>query len=130
MATGNPTGRPKGSKNKKVSKKTGNPVGRPPGERAVMAEYRQRMLNSPRSKKVIDSIFSAALDDDHKNQSAAWKLIMDRIVPTAGFEKEALGASRAAIQVNISGVPGVDISTPEDTIEGDYNITDVEVPSE
>ena len=128
MSTGNPIGRPKGSKKKKVSKKTGNPIGRPPGERAVMAEYRQRMLNSPRSKKVIDSIFSAALDNDHKNQSAAWKLIMDRIVPTAGFEKEALGASRAAIQVNISGVPGVDISTPKDTLEGDYSITDVEVP--
>ena len=118
MATGNPIGRPTGSKNKKVSKKTGNPVGRPPGERAVMAEYRQRMLNSPRSKKVIDSIFNAALDDDHKNQSAAWKLIMDRIVPTAGFEKEAFGTSRAAIQVNITGVPGVEVT--DAPLEGNF----------
>ena len=118
--SGNPVGRPKGSKNKKVSKKTGNPVGRPAGERAIMAEYRQRMLNSPRSKKVIDSIFNAALDDDHKNQSSAWKLIMDRIVPTAGFEKEALGASRAAIQVNITGVPGVEVTEAPLDLEGEY----------
>ena len=118
--SGNPVGRPKGTKNKKVSKKTGNPVGRPAGERAIMAEYRQRMLNSPRSKKVIDSIFNAALDDDHKNQSSAWKLIMDRIVPTAGFEKEALGASRAAIQVNITGVPGVEVTEAPLDLEGEY----------
>ncbi len=99
--------------------RTGNPVGRPKqravrkqGEtKAVMREYRERMLNSPKSRKVLDSIFSAALDDEHKNQAAAWKIIVDRIVPVSGFEKEAGAVQRAAIQVNITGVPGVDISS-------------------
>jgi hypothetical protein len=96
-----------------------------------MKEYRQRMLNSPKSRKVLDSIFNAALDDDHKNQAAAWKLIVDRIVPVSGFEKEIMGDKRSAIQINITGVPGVDISSPcaddggaEDVIEGEV------VPSE
>ena len=98
--SGNPRGRPKKKK---------NPVGRPKGESTIMAEYRQRMLNSPRSVKVLDAVFAAALNDDHKNQAAAWKLIIDRIAPLAGFEKEAGGSQRAAIQVNITGVPGVEI---------------------
>ena len=70
------------------------------------------MLNSPKSRKVLDSIFKAALDDDHKHQAAAWKLIVDRIVPVSGFEKEAGGLKQNAITVNITGVEGVAIDSP------------------
>jgi hypothetical protein len=114
---------------------TKRPVGRPKGEATVMKEYRQRMLNSPRSKKVLDSIFEAALDDDHKNQAAAWKIIVDRIVPISGFEKEAGSLQRAAIQVNISGVGAVDVNggaeaseSASEAIEGDYEVTTSKVP--
>ena len=31
-----------------------------------MEEYRSRMLASPKSKRVLDTIFAAALDDEHK----------------------------------------------------------------
>ena len=100
-----------------------NPVGRPKGQETVMKEYRERMLSSPKSRKVLDSIFAAALDDEHKSQAAAWKLIMDRIVPVSGFEKDALGKTgRSAIQINITGVPGVDIGSDtddDDTIVGE-----------
>jgi hypothetical protein len=89
--------------------KTKRSVGRPKGESTIMKDYRERMLNSPKSRKVLDSIFSAALDDDHKNQAAAWKIIVDRIVPVSGFDKAAGTVQRAAIQVNITGVPGVEI---------------------
>ena len=104
-------------------KQAKNPVGRPKGEGTVMKEYRQRMLNSPKSRKVLDSIFNAALDDDHKHQAAAWKLIVDRIVPVAGFEKEAGGEKgRNAIQINISGVPGVNVSPIDDSeaVDAEY----------
>ena len=96
-----------------------NPVGRPKGEAGIMKDYRERMLNSPQSRKVIQSIFDAALNDDHKNQAAAWKIVIDRIAPLSGFEKEAGSSPRAAIQVNISGVPGVAIETPDDIIDGE-----------
>ena len=124
--TGNPLGRPK-SKGK--SKK----VGRPLEERGIMAEYRSRMLNSPKSSKVLECIFAAALNDDHKAQSAAWKLIMDRIVPVSGFDKLAGQSSRASITVNITGVAGVGLETDEDIIEGEYvpvEVTDVPVGTE
>lgn len=89
-----------------------------------MKEYRERMLNSPRSAKVLDSIFKAALDDDHKNQAAAWKIIVDRIVPVSGFEKEAGGLQKNAITVNITGVEGLQIGPQEpqetgEVIEGE-----------
>jgi hypothetical protein len=88
-------------------------VGRPLGESGIMKEYRERMLNSPKSRKVLDAVFAAALDDDHKNQAAAWKIIVDRIVPVSGFDKAAGTVQRAAIQVNISGVPGIELSTSD-----------------
>jgi hypothetical protein len=114
--TGNAIGRPK--KVKKVKGKS-NPVGRPKGEAGIMKGYRDRMLNSPKSRKVLDSIFSAALDDDHKNQAAAWKIVVDRIVPVSGFEKVAGTNTRNAISINITGVPGVEIGgeASEDVVD-------------
>ena len=77
------------------------------------------MLASPKSRKVLDTIFDAALDHDHKNQAAAWKLVMDRILPVAAFEKDIVkDGGRNAIQINISGVGTVDVGEPT-TIEGE-----------
>ena len=64
----------------------------------------------------------AALDHDHKNQAAAWKLVMDRILPVAAFEKDIVkDGGRNAIQINISGVGAVDVGqdTSGDVIEGE-----------
>lgn len=110
------------------AKKRGNRGvrGRPKGDAAAINEMKARLLASPRSKKVLDSILSAALDDEHKNQSAAWKLLMDRMLPVSYFEKEANGGSKPSVNITISGIGGnVDVSGSEsvqddDVIEGDY----------
>jgi hypothetical protein len=79
------------------------------------------MLASPKSRKVLDTIFDAALDHDHKNQAAAWKLVMDRILPVAAFEKDVVkDGGRSAIQINISGVG---------TVATSGDIVDVEQPT-
>ena len=96
--------------------------GRPKGDAAIMNDYKARMLSSPRSAKVLDAIFNAALDPEHKNQAAAWKLVMDRVAPVALFEKEIVkGGGRSAIQINITGVGSTEISgsTDDDVIEGE-----------
>ena len=103
-------------------KKAGNrgKVGRPKGDAGIINEYKSRMLASPKSKKVLEAIFDAALDDDHKNQGAAWKLIMDRIAPTAAFEKDVIkDGGRSAIQINITGVGTTEVSSgaTEDTLD-------------
>ena len=122
----NPVGRPKRSSVSSKTKGNRKSVGRPKGDAAIINEYKARMLNSPRSRAVMDAIFDAALDPEHKNQSAAWKLVMDRILPVAAFEKDIVkDGGRSAIQINISGVGAVATSgdivdIPESTvIEGE-----------
>tara|TARA_R110000796_G_scaffold157549_1_gene274214 strand:+ start:346 stop:720 length:375 start_codon:yes stop_codon:yes gene_type:complete len=90
-----------------------NVVGRPKGDAAIINEYKARMLSSPKSRKVLDAIFDAALDNDHKNQAAAWKLVVDRIVPVSVFEQEVVKqGGRSAIQINITGI-GATVNEPE-----------------
>lgn len=118
-ATRRPRGRPK--KAEVATKKKGNrgQVGRPKGDAAIINEYKARMLASPKSELVLQTIFDAATNDDHKNQAAAWKLIMDRILPVGAFEKDVIkDGGRSAIQINITGVGTTDI-TSGSTIDGD-----------
>jgi len=116
-------GRPKKamvSSNKRGNRKS---AGRPKGDAATINEYKARMLASPKSRKVLDSILNAALDDDHKNQAAAWKLCMDRLLPVSYFEKDKAGGGRGAINISITGVGGETtvISGSEDIEDGEYS---------
>jgi len=99
-------GRPK--KSLVQSKKEGNrnKVGRPKGDADAIKEYKARLLASPKSKKVLDSILNAALDDDHKNQAAAWKLLVDRLMPLSYFDKDKVSGGRSAVNITITGVGG------------------------
>jgi hypothetical protein len=91
-------------------------VGRPKGDAAIINEYKSRMLASPKSKRVLDTIFDAALDHDHKNQAAAWKLVMDRILPVAAFEKDVVqNGGKSAIQINITGVGTAEVKDIDPT---------------
>jgi hypothetical protein len=102
------------------SKKAGNrgKVGRPKGDAAAINEFKARLLASPKSQKVLDSILNAALDDEHKNQAAAWKLLMDRMLPVSYFEKDA-GGSRAAVNITITGVGGETTISASDNEDGE-----------
>lgn len=99
-------GRPK--KSLIQSKKEGNrnKVGRPKGDADAIKEYKARLLASPKSRKVLDSILNAALDDDHKNQAAAWKLLVDRLMPLSYFDKDKVSGGRSAVNITITGVGG------------------------
>ena len=116
-------GRPKKSEVAAVKPGNKGVVGRPKGDAAIINGYKARMLASPKSRKVLETIFDAALDNDHKNQAAAWKLVMDRILPVGAFEKEVIqGAGRNAIQINITGVGAAEIvgsNQESDIIEGE-----------
>ena len=114
-------GRPKKSDVKAVTKGNRRGVGRPKGDAAVINEYKARMLASPKSRKVLDSILNAALDDDHKNQAAAWKLCMDRLLPVSYFEKDKETGGRSAINISITGVGGETtiISGNQEPIDGE-----------
>ena len=107
------SGRPTRKEIATKSKGGRNKVGRPKGDAAIINEYKARMLASPKSRRVMDTIFEAAMDDDLKNQAAAWKLVMDRILPVAAFEKDIVqNGGKSAIQINITGVGGAEITQP------------------
>ncbi len=90
------------------AKKAGNrkAVGRPKGDADAIREYKARLLASPKSRKVLDSILNAALDDEHKNQAAAWKLLMDRLMPLSYFDKDKIGGGKSSVNITITGVGG------------------------
>lgn len=87
-----------------VKSKNKGIIGRPKGDTAIINEYKARMLNSPKSARVLEAIYDAALNDDHKNQAAAWKLIVDRIVPVSAFEATKNAGGTPSISINISGL--------------------------
>jgi len=94
-------------------------VGRPKGDATIINEYKARMLASPKSIKVLEAIFDAALNDEHKNQAAAWKLVVDRIAPVAAFEKDVIkNGGGNSISINISGVPSVKVGN--DVVDGEF----------
>src|SRR5210317_587423 len=121
------TGRPK--KNLVQTKKAGSrgKVGRPKGDASIINEYKARMLASPKSRKVLDSILDAALNDDHKNQAAAWKLLMDRMLPISYFEKDNAQGGRPAVSITISGIGDATISPQDVDKVTENDIIDAEV---
>ena len=98
-----------------------NAVGRPKGDAAILNEYKARMLNSPKSAMVLEKIFDAALTDGHPGQTAAWKIVADRIVPVSTFDSMKNSGSTPTIHINIAGLnsPSVDYVQPEEVIEED-----------
>ena len=120
-------GRPKKDLVKSKTKGKRGLVGRPPGDAAAINAFKARLLASPKSRKVIDSIFDAALDNDHKNQSAAWKLLVDRIMPLSYFDKANNTSGKASVNISITNVDGSTNVIGEEIPEEE--ITDVEVSS-
>ena len=113
--TGNKIGRPKKSDITEI--KESRSVGRPKGDAAIINEYKLRMLNSPKSARVLEAIYDAALNDEHKNQAAAWKLIVDRIIPVSAFETAKAGGNVPQISINITGLSNPTVSSEEDIID-------------
>lgn len=87
-----------------IEKAKKNPIGRPRGDNYAIAEFKARIMNSPKSRKVLDAILDAALDENHKNQAAAWKLLVDRMLPMSYFEKDKVLGSRPSVNITITGV--------------------------
>lgn len=118
--SGNKRGRPPKSTLTEIKEKRS--VGRPKGDKAIMDEYKMRMLASPKSAKVLEKVYEVALSDGHPGQMAAMKLVLDRIVPASAFDTVKSSGATPQISINITGLNSPSVST-DDTI---YDITDVE----
>jgi hypothetical protein len=115
--SGNKRGRPPKSAIAEIKEKRG--VGRPKGTQAIINDYRDRMLNSPKSAKVLEAVFNAALDNEHPHQAAAWKLVMDRVAPTSAFDVSKTasnGVPQISINISSIGTPTV-IQRADDIVD-------------
>ena len=74
--------------------------GRPAGMRARQLELKQTLSEHPDVPKVIETVIRAALDDNQKNQAAAQKILMDRMLPISTFEKAADSREKINIVIN------------------------------
>ena len=74
--------------------------GRPAGMRARQLELKQTLLEHPDVSKAIETVIRTALDDSHKNQTAAQKILMDRMLPISTFEKAVDNREKINIVIN------------------------------
>ena len=74
--------------------------GRPAGMRARQLELKQTLLEHPDVPKIIETVIRTALDDNHKNQTAAQKILMDRMLPISTFEKAVDSREKINIVIN------------------------------
>jgi len=77
--------------------------GRPAGMRARQLELKQTLLEHPDVPTVIETVVRTALDDTHKNQTAAQKILMDRILPISTFDKQFDNREKITINVSVIG---------------------------
>lgn len=90
--------------------------GRPKGMRTAIKKLEERLLSANRIEHVIDAIVRAAEDPEHKNQAAAWKLIMDRMAPLSHYDKTK-GNEKPIIQINVSSIDRIESDVQD--IEGE-----------
>ncbi len=60
-------------------------------------------MEHPDIPKGFEKVVSAALDDDHKNQAVAQKILMDRILPKSTFKKQFDNREKITINVSVIG---------------------------
>jgi|TARA_R110000796_G_scaffold209536_1_gene325859 hypothetical protein len=116
-------GRPSKKALKANTSGTRGKVGRPKGDAGIMNEYKAMMLTSPKSPKILSKILDAALDDDHKNQAAAWKIFAERAIPIGLFD-DGTKKAPSGVTITINTVDGNSVAINEDPIDGDYEEVD------
>lgn len=94
-------GRPKKEEVRKYIKRAKR--GRPPGEAARIKELTASLLLT-HSQAIIRKIVHKALNDEDKDQMAALKLCVDRMLPVSYFEDKGVAGGSRAITINITGV--------------------------
>ena len=58
--------------------------------RAAQLDIQKRLIEHPDRSKVVETVYRAALDDEHKNQAACMKLLMDGMLPISIRDKNAI----------------------------------------
>ena len=92
------------------AKKKGNrgKVGRPAGDAARINEFKARLLGTS-GDKIIETLIAKALNPDDKDNMAALKLCVDRILPLSVFDAAKNSGSTPQISINITGLTNPEV---------------------
>ena len=82
-----------------------------------LQELKTEFLTHSSLDRYVKKLFDMALDDDHQGQTAAIKIIADRILPTASFSNE--NKTSSAVQINISGLTVDSVEKVEKPVNDD-----------
>jgi hypothetical protein len=96
-------GRPKKSQITAKKKGSRGAVGRPAGDAARIAEFKARLLGTA-GDKIIRTLIEKALDPNDKDQIAALKMCVDRVLPMSAFDPKAGNGTTPQISINITGL--------------------------
>jgi hypothetical protein len=96
-------GRPKKSQITAKKKGSRGAVGRPAGDAARIAEFKARLLGTA-GDKIIRTLIEKALDPNDKDQIAALKMCVDRVLPMSAFDPKAGNGTIPQISINITGL--------------------------
>ena len=102
-------------------------VGRPKGDNSRIQEFKARLMGTA-GDKIMTTLINKALNDEDKDQMAALKLCVDRLLPMSAFEAKKNQGQSAAITINISGMNEPEIINPVDA--EDVTFTDYEEGAE
>ncbi len=106
------------------AKKKGNrgKVGRPAGDAARINEFKARLLGTS-GDKIIETLIHKALDPNDKDQIAALKMCVDRVLPLSMFDAAKNSGQTPQISINITGLnsPTVDAGVVDIIDEEDNN---------
>jgi len=93
------------------AKKKGNrgKVGRPAGDSARIAEFKARLLGTS-GDKIIETLIAKALNPNDKDNMAALKLCVDRILPVSVFDAAKNGGTTPQISINITSLTQPEIT--------------------
>ena len=102
------------------AKKKGNrgKVGRPAGDAARINEFKARLLGTS-GDKIIETLIHKALDPNDKDQIAALKMCVDRVLPLSMFDAAKNSGQTPQISINITslGDPKIEQAEIVDSIE-------------
>lgn len=102
-------------------------VGRPKGDNSRVVEFKARLMGTA-GDKIITTLINKALNDEDKDQMAALKMCVERLLPMSAFEAKKNQGQAAAITINISGINEPEIINPIDA--EDITFTDYEEGAE
>jgi hypothetical protein len=94
------------------AKKKGNrgKVGRPAGDSARIAEFKARLLGTS-GDKIIETLIHKALDVNDKDNMAALKLCVDRLLPISMFDAAKNSGTTPQISINITSLTQPEIES-------------------